>query len=160
MTYNLADRDDFERVRHDAEEFYGSVGEVKCPYFREAIPFNARGWRHILFKSDQQARSHEEQYSRLKLIRLAPEVLRESCTVQGIWETKKIEVMNVNSRWDRLLKHTTYWEFIAVLKGVRVKVIVKQVEGGRKHFWSIIPFWGIDKVANRRILHSGDPEYD
>jgi hypothetical protein len=46
------------------------------------------------------------------------------------------------------------------MNNIRVKVIVKEVLGGEKHFWSIIPFWGIDKISSRRILHSGDPEND
>ena len=58
------------------------------------------------------------------------------------------------------MKDVSYYEFIAVLDSVRVKVIVKEVAGGEKHFWSVIPFWGIDKNTSRRILHSGDLEHD
>ena len=58
------------------------------------------------------------------------------------------------------MKEVTYYEFIAVVNTVRVKVIIKEVLGGEKHFWSVIPFWGIDKVTSKRILHSGDPEND
>ena len=43
-----------------------------------------------------------------------------------------------------------------MLENVRVKVIVKQVAGGEKHFWSIIPSWKIDPATKRRILHSAD----
>jgi len=53
-----------------------------------------------------------------------------------------------------------FYEFIAVLDNVRVKVVIKEVSGGQKHFWSVIPFWGIDKITSKRILHSGDPEND
>lgn len=58
------------------------------------------------------------------------------------------------------MKDVTFYEFIAVLNNVRVKVIVKEVLGGEKHFWSIIPYWGLDKVNYKRILHTGDPEQD
>lgn len=112
------------------------------------------------FKSDKRARSHEEQYPRLKLLHLAPEVLKKSHTVQGVWDTKKFEAQKTSNRWEHILKRVCFFEFIAVLNNVRVKVIVKDVEGGQKHFWSVIPFWGIDKVNSRRVLHSGDPEYD
>lgn len=43
---------------------------------------------------------------------------------------------------------------------VREKVIVKEVAGGEKHFWSIIPFWGVDATTHKRILHTGRPDQD
>lgn len=51
------------------------------------------------------------------------------------------------------MKDVTYYEFIAVLNSVRVKVIVKEVAGREKHFWSVIPFWGIDKNTSRRVFY-------
>jgi hypothetical protein len=47
-----------------------------------------------------------------------------------------------------------------VLRDVRVKVIIKEIKGGQKHFWSIIPFWGIDKKTSQRVLYSGNPDKD
>lgn len=142
------------------ENFYITIGTVRCPYFGVDIIFNAKGIRHLKFKSDERARSRHDQYARLKLLRLAPEVLRISKTVQGIWHTKRFEMQKTHSRWERVLKEVSFWEFIAVLDSVRVKVIVKEVAGGGKHFWSIIPFWRIDKTNSKRLLYSGDPEND
>ncbi len=36
----------------------------------------------------------------------------------------------------------------------RVKVVIREVEGGKKHFWSIMPFW--KKSGDRIKLYSGD----
>ena len=152
--------DNFIKIRDEAENFYKTIGFVYCPYFGEKIAFNAKGLKHLKFKSDRQARPYTEQYPRLKLLHLAPEVLKKSHTVQGIWKVKRFEAQKTNKRWEHVLKDVTYYEFIAVLKNVRVKVIVKEVWGGEKHFWSVIPFWGIDKEASKRILHSGDLEHD
>ena len=80
--------------------------------------------------------------------------------MQGVWSLKRFEEQKTNNRWERIIKNVTYYEFIAVLDSVRVKVVVKEVTGGEKHFWSIIPFWGIDKNTSRRILHSGNLEHD
>ena len=66
--------------------------------------------------------------------------------------------------WQKILKLITYYEFIAVMEShgskVRVKLIVKEIEGGEKFFYSLIPFWGTDKATGRRIIHSGNPEND
>jgi hypothetical protein len=71
-------------------------------------------------------------------------VLRESRTVQGIYETRRFEIQNINSRWEN----------------IRVKVIIKQIIGGQKYFWSVIPYWRIDKDNSKRILHNIDHEDD
>jgi hypothetical protein len=158
--FNFRDDADFEKVRQEAEALYANVGSIKCPYFGSSIAFNAKGIRHLKFKSDEQARSREEQYTRLKLLKYAPEVIKLSRTVQGIWATKKFEEQKTHSRWERVLKEVIFYEFVAVLDSVRVKVIVKEVVGGEKHFWSIIPFWGVDKQNSKRVLHSGNPDHD
>src|SRR3989344_4620274 len=158
--FNFKDNADFEAVREKAEAFYATMDTVHCPYFQSKVAFNAKGIRHLKFKSDEVARSREDQYSRLKLVHLAPEVLKLSRTIQGIWHTKHFEMQKTNNRWEKVLKEVAFYEFMAVLDNVRVKVIVKEVSGGEKHFWSVIPFWGINKEMSRRILHSGDLEND
>lgn len=157
--FNLKDEKDFEKIKEEAEKFYHSIKEVRNPYFTENVVFNSKGLKHLKFKSDQKARTNQEQYTRLKLLRLVPEVLRKSYTIQGIWETKKFEEQKTNKRWEKVLKDVIFYEFIAILENLRVKVIVKEVRGGIKYFWSVIPFWSVDKNSSRRILSSGDPDF-
>lgn len=121
----------FEEIRSKGEEIYKSIG-----------------------------RTERDQYMRFKLIHLAPEILRLSNTIQGILETKKFERIRVNNRTDTILKPVHYYEFIAVIKRNRVKVILKQIDFGDKFFWSIIPFWGMDTNTMTRLLHDGIPEED
>lgn len=158
--FNFKDEQDFEKVRSEAEALYADIGAVRCPYLREEIAFNAKGIRHLKFKNDRQARPREDQYTRLKLIRYAPEVLKLSHTLKGVWMTKRFEPANTHGQWKHEMRDVTFYEFFAVLDLVRVRVIVKQVLGGEKHFYSVIPFWGIDKNTSTRILHSGNPEHD
>jgi len=158
--FNFKDEQDFQTVKSNAENFYKTISEIYCPYFKEKIAFNIKGLKHLKFKSDRQARPKKDQYSRLKLIQLAPEVLKQSHTLQGIWQVKRFEVQKTNSRWEHIMKDVMYYEFIAVTNNVRIKVIIKEILGGEKHFWSVIPFWGIDKATGKRTLHSGDLESD
>ncbi|OGL83981.1 hypothetical protein A3J03_01005 [Candidatus Uhrbacteria bacterium RIFCSPLOWO2_02_FULL_46_25] len=158
--FNFKDEQDFDKVSEKASEFYVSVGEVSCPYFGEKIVFNSAGFKHLKFKSDQVARPRSEQYARLKLLTLAPQVLSLSRTVQGISHVKRFERIRTHSRTDTIFKPVSYYEFIAVLENVRVKVVVKQIDDGQKCFWSIIPFWKIDPVNSLRVLHSNNLEHD
>ena len=73
----------FNKLKSKSEEFYKSIGEVHCPYFKEKIIFNAKGLEHLKFKSKNHARSRDDQYIRLKLLHLAPKILELSKTIQG-----------------------------------------------------------------------------
>ncbi|MCX6753574.1 MAG: hypothetical protein NTV03_00770 [Candidatus Nomurabacteria bacterium] len=152
--------EEFEKIKSQGEEFYKSITEVYCPYFKDKISFNARGLEHLKFIRTEKTRLEKDQYMRFKLINLAPEVLKLSHTVQGILETQKFERIRMKGRTDTILKPVRYFEFIAVIKRNRVRIIVKQIEDGQKFFWSIIPFWGMNTETMSRILHNGIPEED
>jgi len=156
--FNFKNEEDFNKIKKEAEDFYKTIGNVKCPYFKGKIAFNAIGLKHLKFKSNQRARTKTDQYSRLKLLKFAPQVLKESHTLQGIWQTKKFEEQKTNGEWKYLMKDVIFYEFITVLDNIRLKVIVKNVIGGEKHFLSVIPYWGIDKKTGQRILHGGNTE--
>jgi len=153
-------QEQFKRIKSEAEKLYQTFDKVYNPYFQEKISFNVKGLKHLKFKSDQQARSQKDQYSRLKLLRFAPQVLSKSHTVQGIWDTRRLEPHKTSGSWKYIMKNTIFYEFVAVLDSVRIKVIVKGVSGGEKYFWSVIPYWSINKSLSKRILHSGNPEID
>lgn len=154
------DLENFEEVRIKGEEFYSTLEEITCPYFKDKVFFNAQGLNHLKFKDQRKARPQQDQYMRLKLLYLVPIVIQTSSTLQGFSETRNFEKIRVNSRTDTVLKTINYYEFVAIIEKCRVKVIVKQIENGRKFFWSIIPYWGVDKNTKKRKLHSGYPEED
>lgn len=152
--------EEFELVKNKGEDFYKSLSDTYCPYFKESVSFNSLGLEHLKFKQRDKARSEQDQYMRFKLLFLAPEIIQKSNTIQGILEIKKFEKVRVNSRTDIILKPVTYYEFIAVIKRNRVKVIIKQIDKGNLFFWSIIPFWGMNESTMTRLLHEGVPEED
>lgn len=152
--------DKFESVKQKGEEFYRQIGKVKCPYLNAEVSFNSKGLEHLKFKSRGKARTQEDQYARFKLIRMAPKVLQLSRTVQDIGNAMHFEKKRVHNRVDNVLLPVTYYGFVAVLEDVRIKVIVKQIEDGEYFFWSIIPFWGVDRNTFKRKLYVGHPEND
>ncbi len=117
--------------KFEQENSYKTIGEIYCPYFQEKIIFNAKGLEHLKFIRKNHARSQKDQYIRFKLLHLAPEVLNISRTLQGISK-----------------------------RNVRVRVIVKQVGESQKYFWSIIPYWKVDKNTKKRKMSNGNSEED
>ena len=154
----ILDPDQFEKLKSDKELFYKTIGEVYCPYLGEKVSFNAKGLEHLKFKKKNHARSSEDQYVRFKLLHLAPEAVRLSKTIQGISHTKTFELVRSNARTEMIMKPVSYYEFIAILEDKRVRVVIKQVEAGPKYFWSIIPFWKVDKNSGKRKMSSGNLE--
>ncbi len=151
----------FEKIKSDAETYYASIGEVHCPYLNETVAFNTKGLKHIKFKKDSVARSRADQFIRLKYIRFAQRILEKSHTLQEYKESKVFENKKADNEKEKVLQDAKYFSFMAIiLDGVtrkRFKIVVKQVGGGKKYFWSIIPFWRSNKDLK---LHAGDLEED
>ncbi|MDP2642504.1 MAG: hypothetical protein Q8P62_01530 [Candidatus Peregrinibacteria bacterium] len=150
----------FKEVKERGEMFYRLLCDVYCPYLKEKVSFGSHGLEHLKFKKREKARLEQDQYMRFKLLHFVPEILKLSHTLQGILETKKFERIRMHSRTDTVLKPVKYYEFIAVIKRNRIRVIVKQIDDGHKFFWSIIPFWGMNMETMQRMLHDGVPEED
>ncbi len=151
----------FEKVRLKAESIYKDTKEVDCPYFGGKVYFNAKGLEHTKFKSKRKVRERKDAFMRLKNIHLAPEILKLSRTLQEK-QTKKIFVqVKTNKRHEKILKNCTYYGFLAIITDrnyeKRLKIVVKEVDGGQKHFWSIIPYWKNNKEIK---MHSGNMEED
>ena len=130
----------FNNIKRKAEVFYSNLDRVYCPYFKESINFNSKGLDHIKMKSWNKARNRQDQYIRLKLIKLAPIVVNNSNTLQGYSQAKEFVRKKVNNRWDKILTDVSYYEFIAIIDDIRVRIIIKQIIGGQRYFWSIIFF--------------------
>ena len=150
----------FNNLKFKNEELYKSIGEIYCPYFKEKIIFNAKGLEHLKFKGKNHACSRDDQYIRLKLLHLAPKILKLSNTIQGFSERKVFELNRSNHRNEKILVNVTYYEFVAVLEEFRVRIIIKKVGTAPKHFWSIIPHWKVDKISGKRKMNYGNPEDD
>jgi hypothetical protein len=148
--------EEFRHVRQQAETLYAGLGKIRCPYFQADVHFNTNGFRHIRFKDWNRGRDRRDQFMRLKYLGRAPEILRLSRTLQGIQETTEWERRHRYGKWERLLVSVTYYEFIAVIENRRFKVIVKQLPGGERIFWSLVPFWRQNEQG-KRILYSGEP---
>jgi len=155
----------FKEVRKKAKEFYDSLNRVYCPYLSENVNFNSEGFEHVLFKSWNRGRSKVEQYIRLRLLSKAVEVIKKSHTLQEYNEENMFVRQKINSRWEHRRKTVKYYVFIALFpdKGIRFKVICKQIEGGEPFFWSVYPSWRKKKniLGNKqKIFYTGNLEED
>ncbi len=96
---------------------------------------------------------------RMKLLHFAPKILAQSNTLQGRLDMKSFEKVRINNRTEHMLKGVTYYEFFAIIEMVRIKIVVREVFGQEKIFWSIIPYWRYSKNRQRKMYH-GNPKED
>ncbi len=160
----------FNQVKKCAEEQYKKINRIFCPFLNRNVNFNAKGLDHIKFKEWNKARLISEQYLRLKFLKLAPLIIEKASTLQEFSKTKIFERKKVGTghcpvpkRWERILTPVKYYGFVAIVNfKVKIKIIVKEVEGGQPFFWSVIPFWKTKKdpitKQTKKVFHEGDLE--
>jgi hypothetical protein len=148
--------ENFDEVKTKGEELYKSLQPIHCPYFKDKIHFTSEGLEHLKFKRRNVARPRQDQYMRFKLLKTVPTILENSKTLQGMNENKEFVTERIHNRTDTVLRNVTYYEFIAVVERIRVKIIIRRIEQSVYTFWSIIPFWGNISLTNKRRLHSGN----
>jgi hypothetical protein len=107
---------EFDEMKATAEGSYKTIEKVYCAYLGTDVFFNAKGLDHIKMKRWNHARPERDQFMRLKLLDLVPNILRVSKTLQGIKETNRMERIKMHSRWEERMIHVTYYEFISVVK--------------------------------------------
>ncbi len=148
----------------EMKNYYYSLGEIYCPYFKEKISFNAKGWGHLKFKSARRVRNIKDMYTRLKNIKFAPHIISLSYTLQEKQSKNILVDIETRNRKERVLKRADYYAFIAIVRDgnieKRMKVIIREIEGGQKHFWSIIPYWKSTRNGREPIIYSGNMEED
>ena len=105
----------FKTIREQAEEEYKNIDKIRCPYLNDEVHFNNEGFEHLLFKSWNRTRSRIEQYTRLRLLKLAPEILKKSHTLQEYDERKIFVRQKINSRWERRVKIVRYYIFLSLI---------------------------------------------
>lgn len=59
------------------------------------------------------------------------------------------------------MKTVRYYVFVAIIKNIRLKVIIKEIEGGARFFYSLYPSWRVindESGKERKVFYSGDLE--
>jgi len=150
----------FKNIQNKIEKEYKNINSIFCPYLKKDILFNAKGLEHLKFKRRNHARPRQDQYIRFRCLPLVSEILSLSHTLQGYQEKNEMIRVKNKQRWTHEMKSVEYFEFIAVIKTIRVRVIIKKEDGGEPFFWSIIPFWKMDIINEKRLIYNGKPSED
>ena len=116
----------YERTKRIAKSLYRKIEKVICPILDgEEIHFNATGFGHLIRKL--KIRSRSEQKRRFRLIPFAKKIILESKTVEDYREKKM--------KKSKMVKE---WALVSTFGALTIKLIIRQVGKGNKHFYSIM----------------------
>ena len=153
---------DLEKIRAQALKTYQGFQTVNCPFLKQAINFTSEGLNHIRYRKARKERHPEVQKMRYLLIKFAKQIIEKSHTLQEHYSYPEFVEVKINKRRDKVLKQSHVWGFIAIMKGMKIKVLVKQQGQGLPKFWSIIPNWRTRKTQEGKTFqnYTGNPLED
>ena len=152
---------DLNYLRSQAVGFYRDIGSVFCPYFKQEVSFTSEGLSHIKYRKSHQ-RHFNVQRVRYRLLKFAPLIIEKSNTLQEFDCKELLVKIRGKGPNKKILKRVRFFGFIAIIGGWKVKVIVRQIGNGNKHFWSVIPNWKTRKTSDGEKLlnYTGDLAFD
>ena len=117
---NSATKESYKEIRRRAKEFYKSIGAVWCPALNDYVLFNKSGFRHLIRKNEAP-RPRNEQLRRFALLSKAVKIL--GGTTASMISRKEI--------------NACFWALSERGGGATTKVVVRQINGHKKHFFSV-----------------------
>lgn len=120
-----SDSKNYRDTRDLALKEYKKIGKIRCPALNdELVYFSNAGFRHLIRKD--KIRSRAEQKQRFLLLPFAKEIIGDSNSTLEYRE----KILNGSL--------TQYWSLTNVRDNLPIRVVIRQVNNGRKHFYSII----------------------
>jgi hypothetical protein len=153
--------EEFERLKAKTAEFYDGVGSVQCSALDGKVYFTSEGFNHLRY-SKKRERTLKMQEAKLRLVPKGKLLLEKTSTIQEYCDG--LETVQ-RKRYKKIVKESLmvqYWGFIAIIKGTRLKVVVRRVDNGKYMFWSTVPLWRSTKYDKYSVIdHSmGDLSED
>lgn len=149
----MDDVSNYQKVKEDTSNFYLQIKSVRCPVLNnELVHFTSEGFNHLVYKGGNHERSKNDQITKFKLLPRAKTIVEISTTYQE-YDEGLIQVRR--KKFKKIVHETTtvkYWGLVAIITNFRVKVIIRQIGNGQKHFWSVIPAWSTTQYRDIKII--------
>jgi hypothetical protein len=128
--------DGYKKARRKAEEIYARIGRVSCPALGESVDFNRVGFQHLIQKR-RKFRQKGEQKKRFALLQYVEDMLK-NYHGEIAYEKRKIsQHIRVNGKKVIVGSAAHFWALTDQRDGKTIKLIVRQLDGQGKHFFSI-----------------------
>jgi hypothetical protein len=128
----------FSDLLQSRKEDYGTWVPVFCGAINDYVFFNAMGFNHLRFRTDNTPRNPKEAMYKLGLLPLVRTVIHNA----GVVKKYERRMAPVGGSRKKTFKEIEYWaiEEIVGKQNTRVRVIIRRIGNGRIHFWSVMKY--------------------
>ncbi|MFA5644604.1 MAG: hypothetical protein WC928_03720 [Patescibacteria group bacterium] len=146
---------EFKTLKSYVEEEYRKIGSIDNPALKTKIFFNSNGLHHLKYDNNRSERSKTIQKNKFMFFSDAVAIIKKSSTTQ---EYRRIFYTSNKTKELKMIEFFAFWAIISFTKKIRIKVVIKRVGGedGKFNFWSVMPFWQLNK--NGRMIGSENIE--
>lgn len=145
---------DYEMIRLEAQELYGTFGKFFCPALGQHVHFTSNGFNHLIYKGAKKERDKRVQILRFDMLEKAKYVIENSTTFQEFEENMEYRRVNRHGKYIPINLIVRSWGFVAIIKKFRVKVVVNQVGNSKIEFYSVIPAWFIKQYRDIKMIEN------
>lgn len=130
------ERGGYGHAKRSAKEYYSQIREVYCPKLRDIVIFNSSGFRHLEWKGNKQ-RTRKMQIERFSLLPCARRILSNPYVKKKYRQRRQVYKINRRGKKFTAIANVHFWALSGVINAKNIKVIVRQIGNGKKHFFSI-----------------------
>ncbi len=128
----------YEKSKEIAKKMYSKIGRIPCPAFdNELIACTSEGFNHLIRKG-RIPRTRNEQKRRFVLIPYIEKIIKNPQAEITFRQTE--EKYTINRHGQHMLSTSTanFWTFHARINTCDIKLVIRQIGNGQKHFQSIM----------------------
>lgn len=128
----------YEKAKEKAKQIYSKIGSIRCPALADDyVTFSRSGLNHLMRKG-RIPRTRSEQKRRFTLLTYIEKIIKNPKAF--IIYRKNVVKEKVNRHGEKVLLESTarFWTFIEKIDDCNIKIIIRQLNNGGKHFFSVM----------------------
>lgn len=126
----------YNKTKKLAKRIYQKIGKVLSPPLNDYIYFTMKGFNHLIRKA--RIRSKREQKDRFRLVPFLEKVIKNpGAIIQYRQEDRRVKIKKHSKLIEKKLT-IQYWGFAKTIGPKMVKVVIRQIGKGQKHFYSVM----------------------
>jgi hypothetical protein len=118
------------------KKLYKSIGNVSSPSLNDDVAFNSMGFRHLIRKHGVR-RPKSEQKRRFNLLVFAREVIKNPDEIIHSEPKKVVKLVYRHGKRKSIETSAKFWKMKKKFPDKTITVVIRQFQGGKKHFLSI-----------------------
>lgn len=127
----------YEKAKEKAKKIYSRIGHVKCPALQGRVSFSRLGFNHLIRKG-RIPRTKNEQKRRFVLLPYVENIVKNPTATIQYRKEKIKEKANRHGKKVLIESVAHFWTFIETIRDCTVKVVIRQLNNGNKHFFSVM----------------------